>query len=633
MLISYNWLQTFFAGSLPTPRVIKEVIENHIFEVENMVELDNGDTIFELDVLPNRASDCLSHLGIAREVSAILSLPLLELKFDLITESSSAKEVGVEVKTDACQRYMGRRLEGVKIEKSPLWLSGKIKIMGGKSINNLVDLTNFVLFDLGQPMHVFDADKVEGQIVVRQAKNGESMVTLDGKELTLTTEDVVIADSKGVLALAGVKGGQKAEVVSETKNIIVEAANFKPAVTRRSATRHNLRTDAVKRFENNLSAEMAEMGLEKFTLLVKTEMPTAKISSVTDVYSNKPEAVTINITPEFITSKLGLEIAREDIISIFKRLHLEVEDAGGELIVTIPFNRPDLDQRETLVEEVGRLYGYDKITSVLPNKNSFGQDDASFRVAQKLRQVLLEAGFNEIYDYTFVASGEVELANPLTVDNPFLKTNLTASFLDKLDFNLKYLVFDYEAVAMFNIGTVFTANDESKNIVIGVGHSKPKFHKNNQQVEEVVDKMESIFGVNLKQLINKTDTYTVIEFPLTTLTAELRDFEYDLEDFLKSEVKYKPISVYPRIIRDVAVFVPAGTKQEVVRDSIKQTAGELLTEAPILFDEFTKEGENRTSLAFRLIFQKSDRTLIDSEVNDIMSRVHLELENKGYEVR
>ncbi len=633
MLISYNWLQAFFANPLPAPNVIKEAIENHIFEVENMTKLDNGDTIFELDVLPNRASDCLSHLGIAKEVSAILSLSLLEFKSETIVASPSVQEVEVAVKTDACQRYMSRRLEGVKIDKSPLWLTEKIKIMGGKSINNIVDLTNFILFDLGQPMHVFDADKVEGQIIIRQAEDGETMVTLDGKELTLTTEDVVIADSKGVLALAGVKGGQKAEVSGETKNIIVEAANFKPGITRRSAARHNLRTDAVKRFENNLSTEMAEVGLEKFTQLVKTEIPTAKISSVTDVYSHKPQEITINITPEFITSKLGLEIDRKDVVSILKRLHLEVKDTSNELVVTIPFNRPDLGQKEDLVEEVGRLYGYDKIISVLPNKNIYGQDDIIFRVAQKLRQVLLEAGFNEIYDYTFVASGEVELANPLAADNPFLKTNLTTSFLDKINFNLKHLVFDHEAVAMFNIGTVFTAGAESKNIVIGVSCSKPKFHKNNQQVEEVIDKIETIFGVNLKKFINRADTYTVIEFPLSVLTASQKDFEYDLQDFLKSEVKYKPISVYPRIIRDVAVFVPAGTKPEDVRDNIKQVAGEILVEDPILFDEFTKEGDSRTSLAFRLIFQKSDRTLVDSEVNDIMSSVHLELENRGYEVR
>ncbi|MEX0910147.1 MAG: phenylalanine--tRNA ligase subunit beta [Candidatus Paceibacterota bacterium] len=634
MLISYNWLQTFFSGPLPHPTDIKQGLESNIFEVEDMSTLDNGDTVFEVDVLPNRASDCLSHQGIAREVAAIFSLPLLELKPGSVAKNTLTEKVEVEVKTDACRRYIGQKLTGVTVGPSPSWLADKIKIMGGKSINNMVDLTNFVLFDLGQPLHVFDADKVEGMIVVRQATAGEKMVTLDGKKLVLTTEDVVIADEVGVLALAGVKGGQKAEVTTGTKNIIVESANFEPAVVRKSATRHNLRTDAVKRFENNLSPEVAAPAIRKFTQLVTEQIPEVKMSDLTDVYKNKVLPTVISIKPEFIVSKLGLEISKEVIINILQRLHLLVEDKGDVLVVTTPFNRPDLDQPETLVEEVGRLYGYDKITSVLPPRESFGHDDISFRVAQKLRQILLEAGWSEIYDYAFGAEGDIELANPLTADRPFLKTNLTRSLLDSLEFNLKHLIFDNQAVVIFNIGTVFTTSSESKNIVIGVGHSKPKFHKNNYQVEEVVKQIEIIFGVNLSQLIKRSDTYTVIEFPLATLTKTGQaDFDYNLQLFLKSEVKYKPISVYPRILRDVAVFVPLQTKVEMVREAIAQSAGELLVDAPILFDQFTKTGDSRTSLAFRLIFQSDSRTLEDKEVNDIMAKVYLTLQKEGWEVR
>ncbi|MDQ5889922.1 MAG: Phenylalanine--tRNA ligase beta subunit, partial [Patescibacteria group bacterium] len=490
-----------------------------------------------------------------------------------------------------------------------------------------------ILFDIGQPMHIFDADKVTGAISVRLAKEGESMTTLDGKVLELSHEDLIIADEKNVLALAGVKGGKIAEVDDGTTNIIIESANFDPKMVRRSATSHGIRTDAVKRFENNLSPMFAGLGLNSISLHILDLLPEAKFGPITDEYESPQVEKTINIDIDYIQKRLGLKIADTDILDIFKRLLFKPQQTGSSIVVVVPLYRLDIDEPDTLVEEVGRLYGYDKIPSVLPNKNSYDNDSKNFLAAQKLREVLFGLGFSEIYGYTFSATGPVELANPLASDRPFLRTNLSNSIKEKIALNLKSVLFDTDTVAIFDIGTVFDDEKENINVAIGIGNTKSKFHTNNKTIDLVISKIKEVFLVDVSPFVIKGELETIMEFPLNLLSEVSNEVEINLHDFIKDSVAYEPVSLYPRIIRDIALFVPKDTVVDIVMETIKNKAGNWLTIGPVLFDEFTKEGDVKTSLAFRLVFQAKDKTLEDKEINEVMAGVYEELKNQGWEVR
>jgi len=233
MKISYNWLQTYIEEKLPEPEVLAEKIIFGAFEVEEQEKLATGDTVFEIKVLPDRAHDCLSHYGIAREVCGLLGLTLKPLVFK--NHESVESDVQVSIETDMCRRYIGRKVFDVKIGPSPAWLVERLESIGQRSINNIVDATNYIMFGLGQPIHAFDYDKVfDGKIIIRNAHEGEQITTLDGKEITLSITDAVIADQEKALAIAGVKGGNAAEVTTETKNIIIEVANFDPVSVRKT---------------------------------------------------------------------------------------------------------------------------------------------------------------------------------------------------------------------------------------------------------------------------------------------------------------------------------------------------------------------------------------------------------------
>ena len=259
MKYSYTWLQEHLAQPLPSVEELARTITIKAFEVEGMEKFAaTNDTVLDIKVLPDRAHDALAHRGMAREIAALFGSKRKEREMKTHERDEQVAAVRVEVEEkELCPRYIGVRVDGVEIGPSPEWLQTKLASIGQRSINNIVDLTNFILFDLGQPMHAFDAAKVVGGITVRLAKTGEQMTTLDGKALTLDGTELVIADDEGVLALAGVKGGKKAEVDSTTTAIIFECANFDATATRKTSTKHNIKTDASKRYENGMTSELA----------------------------------------------------------------------------------------------------------------------------------------------------------------------------------------------------------------------------------------------------------------------------------------------------------------------------------------------------------------------------------------
>jgi phenylalanyl-tRNA synthetase beta chain len=320
MLISKKWLDTYVEG-LPSMEKIADILLLHSFEIEGSEKIE-GDDILDIDVLPNRAHDCLCHEGVAKEIAGILELSSKEQRerFDEIPESLKSdfsQKVILENKKQ-CKRYIATPVKNVKVKESPDWLVSRLKSMGQKSINNLVDATNYILFDQGQPMHIFDADKVQGSIIVRNAKDGESMLTLTGEEIHLKEDDLVIADEEKILALAGIKGGKAAEVDENTKNIIIESANFDSVLVRKTARRVKIYTDASKRYENGISSEKAMTATKSLLSLIFELASTNEtlFGKSTDLYPQFEEEYQLSFTREKTEAVLGFPIKDEEIQKI-----------------------------------------------------------------------------------------------------------------------------------------------------------------------------------------------------------------------------------------------------------------------------------------------------------------------------
>jgi len=280
-------LQNYFEEKLPAPEKVAEAIILHAFEVES-VDKVGDDTVFDIKILPDRAHDCLSHWGIAKEISGILGLEIKEKEYKTFDPKST--ELKIDVQDNKCIRYMGRIVRNIKVEPSPLWLKERIETIGQKSINNIVDAANFIMFDLGQPVHIFDADKLKVEsgklkVIVRNAKNDENITTLDKKEIKLDDSILVIADEKDPLAIAGIKGGTKAELDLNTKNIVIEVANFNPISIRKTSKKINILTDAVKRYENEISPELCEKVMNDISSLI-FKLGTGEVEDFVDIYPN-----------------------------------------------------------------------------------------------------------------------------------------------------------------------------------------------------------------------------------------------------------------------------------------------------------------------------------------------------------
>lgn len=624
MKISTEWLNRYFEKA-PNYEDVVLAIGLHSFEIEGEEDV-GGDKVIDIDILPNRAGDASGHMGVAKEVGTALDLQIVEQE---ISDEDGEKEIKVNIEDgELCRRYIGQLVENIEVKESPAWIKKSLTALGQRPINNIVDITNYVLFDFSQPMHAFDADKVVGGVTVRGAKEGERITFLDGEKMDLSGE-LIIADDDGPLALAGVKGGTKAEVTPETKNIIFEAASFDPVHIRVSSQRAGIRTDASKRFENNVSPELSLLGMKRAVCLLKEDLPEAVVGKRVDVYTKEKEDKEFSFEASDIERVLGVEVPSNEIERILTSLGVPFKKEGDKYLAKNPPLRNDLNIKEDIIEEVGRIYGYHNLKGVLPEKTEKAGDHKNFLINNALRGFFLEKGFSEIYGYAFESKGELEVENPLAKGKEFLRTTLSSKLIKLVDFNLQHTLFDTEPVKMFEVGAVFPG-DEELHCAFTIGYRKKKFNKNPDEVSSIVSELEKLLPGIKKATENITDVHAVIEFSLENISADNLK-ETDLSEFLNKEVKYQNISPYPRIIRDVALFVSTDTKTEDVKEMIKERASELLFEGPALFDEFEKDGKR--SLAFRYSLQSHERTLQDFEATNVHEGVISALEKVGFEVR
>lgn len=650
MKFSYNWLQNFFDDKLPDAEKLADLLTMHSFEIESL-ENKGSDYIFDSKILPNMAHHCLSHRGIAGEVSAILEIPMktasVSLKDASIGETSFKMEIDVS-DSNLCRRYVGRIIEGVEIKSSSKWLVERLESIGQKSINNVVDAANFVMFEIGQPIHIFDLDKLSGdkgviKVSVKNASAGDSITTLDGKDVPLDEKTLIISDGNNPLAIAGIKGGKFAEVGNTTKNIIIESANFAPALIRKTSRLLNILTDSSKRFENEISPGKALTAMVMMTDIIAETASgkNTKIGDTRDFYSNKASVSKIGISLKEINNLLGISIGGTETEKILKRLNFDFETKKGSenFTVSIPFDRLDIKIKEDLIEEIARIYGYEKIKekkiSSVVKPISINK---SFYYKNKIRNLLTENGFSEVYTYSFTDKGEMEMENPIASDKKFLRANLKDGIKKSLDFNLHYIdLLGLEQIKIFEIGKIFKDGKEADYLAVGIKDSPAFKGSKEDEIKSISDALSKNLDTALKwefleKGIAEIDFGKMIEkMPIPEAYEDIKIEKYDIE-----RLKYRKISPYPFVLRDIAIFVPQGVEENGVSSIIEKDAGELLVNKK-LFDVFIKkfpDGTSKTSFAFRLVFQSQEKTLSDEEVNKIMDRISKSLSGKnGWRVR
>ncbi len=600
MKISYNWLK-WYIPEAPEAEKLADIFTYHVAEVESFDKTESGDYIFDIKILPNRAHDLLSHQGIAKEVASLLDITYADPTSKYKIPESKATELKIKVESDKCRRYMGRIVRNVKIGPSPSWVVDHLESIGQRGINNAVDAANLVMYDCGQPIHCFDLDKVSGALVIREAREGEEMTTLDNKPVKLKTGDLVIADEKNVLAIAGVKGGKIAEVDANTKNIIIEVANFDPTSVRKTAQRAGIFTDARKRFENDLSPTLCNFAMLETSGLM-LEYGCTDFEDVVDVYTHKQVEQKLKFSKDKIAKVLGEEVSSEDITQILKRYNISYTEENGEFEITVPPMRLDLTLEEDMAEEIGRILGYDKVKPKLPKINFKPKVNETFAKISYARNKLLEEGYSEVMTYAFRDTGEVEVLASAS-DKKFLRTNLKDGLTESIKLNaLNSPLLNNSETKVFEIGAVFGKSGEEIHVAYG-------------------DK-------------KKVTEMSLSEFAASaSLDASAQDLLLRNVDHSQKHTReaFSMWSLFPFIARDVAVWVPENIKSEEVAKVIKENAGDLVVRGPELFDEF-KKGE-KVSFAFRIVFQSDGRTLTDAEINEVMDKVKSALGNAGWEVR
>jgi phenylalanyl-tRNA synthetase beta chain len=599
MKISRNWLQTYFDKPLPDAAGLSDALTFHAFEIDG-VEQVNGDDILDVKITANRGHDCLNHRSIAKEVSAILDVPMkadplkmqvqLEPKTNLVSAKISEPAL--------CSRFTAGYIRGVTVGPSPEWLKTSLESIGQRSINNVVDATNFVMFNLGQPLHAFDAGKLVAKdgayaLEVRKAQPGEKITALDNKVYELTETMLVVADANaGVAAgIAGVKGGLPAAVDENTHDIILEAANFNGIAVRKTAAALKLRTDASARFEQVMSPEYAAHGMRAVAALIQ-ELAGGELMGFIDEYPSPQKTESVTVSVAHVNGLLGTQLPASEMERALTRLDLSHVSAGESFTVTPRFERLDLVIPEDIIEEIGRIVGYDLVPETeLPVMNLKTDVNENFARMESAREHMIAEGYSEVYTSVFTETGERQVLNKVGGDRPFLRTNITDGLKEALDRNVRIKdALGLKAVKLFEIGTVWTDGKEELRVATA------------EEKGEVKE-------------------YALSDIPAPT--------EYPAGEGSKLQ-RYKTFSRYPFVVRDVAMWVPTGTTAESVLE-ILNAHGTALLRRTELFDTFVK-GE-KTSLAFRLVFQSFEKTLTDEEVNSIMTTVTAALTAQGFEIR
>ncbi len=645
--------------------------------------LEKDDTILTVDnkSLTHRP-DLWGHYGIAREVAAITGEKLKPYKTD-VKFPAKGEAFDVQVKNAGfCQRYIGIQIEGVKIEPSPVWMQKKLQAIGYRPINNIVDITNYVMAELGQPLHAFDTAKLEKGIIVREAKDGETIKTLDGVERKLSKDMAVIADHKKAVAIAGVMGGDNSEIDKSTTSILLEAATFHPSSVRKTSVKLGLRTEAVQRFEKSLDPNLAETAADRATELILQICPSAKIAGPkTDVKNFKEKNVTVQVNLSRVFSKIGVEIPVKKVIDILQKLEFKVSELPENRIkVEVPSFRAtkDISIEDDLVEEIARMYGYENIEPRLPELPIKLPMENKERVKKHFaREILAEGlGFNEVYNYSFYGVADIKksllpeevhikVQNYLSEDQTHLRASLMPNLLKNVESNLK----NFSEFKIFEVGRTYEdlqeyfPKEEKKICGVIVRGKKSKdevFYEAKGALEAFLETFR-IPGMEMRKgeslctyahpnryagyYLKKNGEEIARVFELHPLVAKnygidgpkIGVFEINFTKLMSvepKELKYKPVPKFPGITIDISVLIDKNREIGSLQKAIQSTDKQLIKNIK-LFDVY--EGGNipqdKKALAFSILFQNEDRTLTDEESKKILEKIAAELQKLGGEIR
>jgi phenylalanyl-tRNA synthetase beta chain len=685
MKISYNWLQSFFKKKLPVPEKLADLLTRHSFETE-VVNKQGADYLLDVDVLPNRAHDCLSYLGLAREIAALLKYSFEPVNYNQkikVNQKESIENlIQVEVKDkNLCPRYTAGLLNGVKVGPSPQWMQERLKVCGLRPISNIVDIANYVMLETGQPLHAFDTDKLEAKgqikkIIVRRAAKGEKITTLDSEKYDLDENVLVIADEKNPVCVAGIKGGQGPGINQQTKRIILEAANFSPQIIRQGSRQLKLETDASWRFEHQVDPNLTEEALAMATALIQEIAGGQAVKGTVDFYPNKVKPQKIKLEVKQVAGLLGVDIPTKEIKSVLERLGFGVKAVGRSFQVMVPTRRLDVTMPEDLIEEIGRVYGFEKIPSRLPAATlipPIRNEDLIYQ--NKVREILVNLGFSEVYNYSFISEKDIadfklesrkiiEVANPVSQEQKYLRPELAVNLIKNIRENKKY----FEEIRLFEVGGTFWKGTSPKEVnqrkrlaavisLAGRSGLAQEFYHLKGVIGSILNKLgigdiwyddalteksavpafcrserraEVKIGQEIVGWLGEIDHSVLNNLGIKSKVAGFKlDFD-KLVELATEERIYLPPSKYPAVVRDIALLVEPGTKVVEVLNLIHTAGGPLIRDID-LFDiyEGEKIPQGKKNLAFHIIYQAEDRTLTEKEINQLQEKIIKALEEEG----
>ena len=630
------------------------------------------DEVIDFELTANRG-DLLSILGMAYELGAIYDKPVKEID---LTHKENNEDINdtfkVEVNTQNCSLFTAKKIKNVVIKESPKFIKSRLIASGIRPINNVVDISNYVMLETGQPLHFYDADKLNGMLEVRMAQNGEKLTTLDNIERTLHDENIVISDGKRAIGIAGVMGGSDTEITDTTKNIIIESAIFDRVKVRKTSN-ELIRSEASNRFEKGLDPNRTYMAVDRACHLLEKYADAEIVGGIAKYDTTNKEDKKIEVKFKEINKVLGQNIPDNEILDIFRRLGFSYETTQNGAIVSVPTRRIDISIKEDINEEIGRIYGVNNIEGILPalpmRRGTFD------KTTREIRNKMIGLGLNETLSYVLVAENEakqfckddnesIKLLDPMTEDRSVLRNSMIPSLLNIYKYNESRYNKD---VSIFEIAKTFYKKDEefgeeqhlavlmSGEYYQGIGNSKNvDFYIIKGITEEVLDylgyknrysfiadntKIAKEFHPGQSAVISvNNDVVGSVGKVHPTLANDVYVMEINLDKLLAKKVgkmKYKEISKFPSVNKDLSLVVDKNIEAQEIEKQIKKYAGSKLTDIKV-FDVYTGTGipEGQKSISFNLVFSDNDKTLNDEEIAEVMQKVITGAEkNLGAEIR
>lgn len=643
--------------------VLRIIDENTVLGTDIREVLDLDDTVVEFEITPNRP-DCLSIVGMAREIAASFDKKLNPINVKNLKEIENKSLLNITIHSDDCKRYSASIVKDVTIKESARKVQNYLLNSGIRPVNNIVDLTNFLMLELGQPLHAFDLDKLEGNISIRNAFEGEKVVTLDDVERTLSSEDMLICDDVKPIAIAGVMGLKNSEIDENTKNIFIESAFFTKKTIKSTSKRLGLKSEASIRYEKGLTSEHTMNVLARFLCLLEKNIK-CKIDSIFDVNKEETTSKLIEFDTNLVKRLLGVEIKNSDIITYLDLLEIKTEVKGDVIICTIPYFRTDLVIQEDIVEEIGRLYGFCNLnpTPILA-PNTIGRKSKKRILEDKIKNILLNLGLYEITTYSFIGGSiikkskmntqnTVKILNPLGEEFSIMRKSLIPNIIEVLSKNLNY---KNEDLLVYELGNTFHTVEnyevplEKKRLVIG-SYGKYDFY----YIKDVIINLFNVLNIkNIEFIKNNCIDYFHPGVCADILAngekvGEIGQISYDVcKNFsikknifvceidiekIRDKVSlikiYEPIIKYPAVKRDLAIIVDKDIDSGRIEKIFKNNSNNLLKNIE-LFDIYTGNQINKgkKSMAYKLTFQSKEKTLVDEDINSLIDNMLFDLKEQ-----